>query len=312
MRKTEQLLRFDGVDGWDIQIPVVTLEGDRPGPRAVITAGIHGCEYPPILAATEFIRTTPLEEIRGTVTIVTVATVPSFEGRTPFVNPIDGKNPNRCFPGTLEGSYTDRLTWHLFHDVIEGADYHIDLHCGDMTEMLGPYCEYGVGHSPEVDEMSREMGRYSGVRTLVESDYNRDDLGLPPGLNYINSVQHGIPSAMLELGEMGRSDRAYVEGNLYFLRNVLRRFGNLDGRAVPTENQQCFAVYVEVDAPVTGIFQRCVEPGEDVEAGQKVGEMYDYFGNHICDVHCKTAGRVLYIASPISVKKDGFLMNLVY
>lgn len=313
MKKTETLMRFPTPGGPDVVFPVVTLEGEKPGPHAVITAGIHGAEYPPILAVTELIRTLDPAELSGKLTLVTIANLPAFEGRTPFVNPLDGKNPNRCFPGNPRGTHTDCLVYHLFHHAIAGADYHLDLHCGDMTETLGPYCEYGIGFSDKVDQMSREIARYSGVKTLVESDYNQAErLGLPPGLNYINSVQHGIASVIFEFGQMGRSDREYVEGQLFCIRNVLRHFGNLSGEAIPTAGQQVFEMYVEVDAPVGGIFQRCVEPGDDLKAGDKVGDMYDYFGNHLCEVHCRVDGRVLYLTSSIAVPKDGFILNMVY
>ena len=312
MQRTDKMLQFKTADGQDIKMPVVPLKGDKEGPHVVITAGIHGCEYPPLLAFMEFLRDVKPEEVLGTITIVTIATIPAFESRTPFVNPIDGINPNRAFPGKEDGTYTECLTYHLFNDVIKGADYHLDLHCGDMTETLAPYCEYGIGYSEKVDRMSKEIALYSGVNTLVESDYNRDDIGLPPGLNYINSVQHGIASAIFEFGQMGRYDREYIDGQLFFLRNVMRHFGNLAGEAIPTENQQQFVIYVEIDAPVTGIFVRCVEAGDDLKKGDKVGDMYDYFGNHLCDVRCEIDGRILYLNSSIAVQKDGFILNMVY
>ena len=46
------------------------------------------------------------------IPVVTISTLPSFETRTPFVNPVDGKNPNRFFPGDEKGSYTENPTWH--------------------------------------------------------------------------------------------------------------------------------------------------------------------------------------------------------
>ena len=312
MKKTEELRRYRTADGQEIRLPVVTLEGDRPGPRAVITAGIHGCEYPPILAATEFCRTVELSDLRGTVTVVTICTLPSFETRTPFVNPIDGKNPNRFFPGDEAGSYTECLTHHIFRDVIAGADYHLDLHCGDMTETLTPFCEFGTGCSEQVDAMSREIALYCGAPNLVESNFRQESGDLPAGLNYLNSVQHGIAAAIFEVGQMGRTDREYVEAQLFCIRNVLRRLGNLDGEAVPAAHPRYFTTYDTVSSPETGIFVRCAEPGQDLTAGQKVGEIFDYFGNRLCEVQSRSAGRILYLTSSIAVAKDGFILDMVH
>ena len=312
MKKTEKMFCYPAGEGREIQIPVVTLEGDAPGPHAVITAGIHGCEYPPILAAAEFCRTCDLRDIRGTVTVVTISTLESFRTRTPFVCPVDGKNPNRFFPGDLNGTYTQQLTYHLFHDIIAGADYHIDLHCGDMTETLAPFCEFGTGYSEKVDAMSRDIALYSGMPSLVESNLNADPGDLPQGLNYLNSVQHGVAGAIVEIGQMGRTDREYVDGQLFCIRNVLRRMGNLAGEAVPTADPAWFTTYETVYAPVQGIFVRCVEAGTDVKAGQTIGEIWDYFGNPVAQVHVPADGRILYLTSSIAVEKDGFLLDMVH
>ena len=312
MKKTENTLFYSAGEGHEIQIPVVKLEGDAPGPHAIITAGIHGCEYPPIIAATEFCRTCDLKDIRGTVTVVTISTLESFRTRTPFVCPIDGKNPNRFFPGDPKGSYTEQLTYHLFHDVIANGDYHMDLHCGDITETLAPFCEFGTGYSDKVDTMSRDIALYSGMPNLVESNLHADPGDLPEGLNYMNSVKHGIAGAIVEVGQMGRTDRAYVEGQLFCIRNVLRHFGNLAGEAIPTSDPSWFTSYDSVYAPAKGIFLRCVEPGTDVDAGQKIGDIFDYFGNPVAPVFTHSAGRILYLTSSIAVEKDGFLLDMVH
>ncbi|MPM22059.1 N-alpha-acetyl-L-2,4-diaminobutyric acid deacetylase [bioreactor metagenome] len=311
MKKTEEILAYRDRDGQEIKIPAVTFTGDSAGPHAVITAGVHGCEYPPIIAAAEFCRTCKLEDVRGTITVVTISALNSFEKRTPFVCPVDGKNPNRFFPGDESGSYTECLTYHLFHDIISKGDYHIDLHCGDMTETLAPFCEFGTGFSVEVDQKSREIALYSGMPNLVESNFRDGGGDLPEGLGYMNSVRYGIPAAIVEVGQMGRTDRDYVEGHLFCIRNVLRRFGNLSGQAVPTATPSWFTTYDSVYAPATGIFLRCVEAGEDVVSGQKIGVIEDYFGNPIAEATAHSAGRILYLTSSIAVQKDGFLLDMV-
>ena len=309
MKKTEEMLHYLTADGQEIHIPVVTLEGDEPGLHAVFTAGVHGCEYPPILAATEFCRTTDLKDIRGKVTFVTICTLPSFQTRTPFVNPVDGKNPNRFFPGDVNGSHTECINAHIYNEIISKADYHIDLHCGDMTEILAPFCEYGISYGEKTDRMNREIGLYCGVKNLIEDDIAVEEQ--PKGLNYLNSTENGIASAIFELGQMGRTDREYVEGQLFCIRNILRHFGNLAGEAVPTTDATILTTYGNVYAPETGIFVRCVEAGDDLAEGQKVGEMFDYFGNFLCDVTTPVPGRVMVMTSSPAVTKGMSLGDIV-
>src|SRR5687767_1481172 len=84
--------------GWSW--PYVTISGRQDGPLATIIAGIHGCEYVSIHAAMRLAREIDPAELRGQLLVVPIVNLPSFWERTPFVNPIDGLNPNRIFPGT--------------------------------------------------------------------------------------------------------------------------------------------------------------------------------------------------------------------
>jgi predicted deacylase len=54
--------------------------------------------------------------LSGTIVSLPLLDVPAFLERTPFVCPIDGKNPNRFFPGNPEGSFTE-----IMDDACSGA-----------------------------------------------------------------------------------------------------------------------------------------------------------------------------------------------
>ena len=74
----------------------------------------------------------------------------SFRARTAFVVPEDGKNLNRCFPGSPDGTLHDVLAHHVFDELIAPSDVLIDLHGGDMVEALEPFTLYD--ESPVAEE----------------------------------------------------------------------------------------------------------------------------------------------------------------
>jgi predicted deacylase len=78
------------------------FHGRRPGAVLVLTAGVHGFEYAPILAAQQLRDRIDPRTLAGTVILVRLAHVAAFEQRVPFVNPFDRKNLNRVFPGTAD------------------------------------------------------------------------------------------------------------------------------------------------------------------------------------------------------------------
>ena len=50
------------------------------------------------------------EEVAGTLILVPLINVPSFERITPHVNPTDNKSMNRYYPGDPNGTQTDRAS----------------------------------------------------------------------------------------------------------------------------------------------------------------------------------------------------------
>src|SRR3982750_1841924 len=77
-----------GSDG-GYDIPVVVIHGARPGPVLAVAAGAHGSEYASIIAVELLIDAVKAEEVAGTLILLPIINVPSFEKITPHVNPTD-------------------------------------------------------------------------------------------------------------------------------------------------------------------------------------------------------------------------------
>jgi len=67
-----------GMDGPEIQIPITIINGAKGGPVLALTAGIHGYEYPPILALQRLRKQVESSQISGAVIMVHVVNMPSF------------------------------------------------------------------------------------------------------------------------------------------------------------------------------------------------------------------------------------------
>lgn len=307
MKKTE-FLEFKAPSGEDICFPVATVEGAHPGPHFVITAGIHGAEYPGIAAAISLFKELEVEKVHGTVTIVTVSSLKAFESRSMFVCPIDNKNPNRFFPGSLDGTYTEAMVHYLFKEVVSKADYHLDLHGGDMVEKLEPFTLYHVGVNEEIDNKCKELALYYGLPNLLATSF--DGTWPDKGSNYANAAEHMIPSIITEVGGIGQLNKEDVEMHLKGVRNVLRHFGVLEGEATIPEGIVEYQNFVWLYTPVKGIFYCDIEIGDILTKDQIVGHMEDYFGNHLMDIIAPISGKVLFLTSSPAMKDNGLIMGI--
>ena len=308
MGKTCETIVHRTVDGEEILFPVVTIEGNRPGPHVVITGGLHGCEYPGIAAAVAISKELTPESVCGKVTVVTICSVQAFEARCMFVTPSDRKNPNRFFPGSRDGTYTDILVNHIYEDFIAGADFHLDIHGGDMVEALDPFCLYHSGANPEIDEKSRQLALYYGLPGVIATQTS----GTWPdkGTNYGNSSEHGIPAIIAEVGNIGQLTKEDTDLHLRGIRNVLKHVGVLDGEPIQFDHITEYRNFVWLYTPVKGIYYCTVHAGDDIIKGQDVGRIEDYFGNLLAEIKSPTTGKILFLTTSPAMKKDGLIMGI--
>src|SRR5438552_4868927 len=159
-------------DDAGMQIPVTTIRGGGAGPVLALIAGNHGYEYPPILALQRLRALIDPATLNGTIIMVHVANMPSFLGRTVYFSPVDGKNLNRVYPGRKDGTVSERIAYVITTEVIERADYVLDLHCGDGNESLRPYVYQTVTGNQKMDEAMARMALAFGIDHIVV-DRNR-------------------------------------------------------------------------------------------------------------------------------------------
>ncbi|HEV3139160.1 MAG TPA: succinylglutamate desuccinylase/aspartoacylase family protein, partial [Vicinamibacterales bacterium] len=135
--------------GYDI--PVAVVHGASPGPVLAVVSGAHGTEYASIVAVQDLIKTVKAADVSGTLILVPLVNVASFEKITPHVNPTDNKSMNRFYPGTQSGTQTDRASFAMTKEVVEKCDHLIDLHGGDLDENLRPYSYWTVTGNQKQD-----------------------------------------------------------------------------------------------------------------------------------------------------------------
>ena len=107
------------------------IHGAKPGPVLALVAGSHGTEYASIIALEKLITQLNPADISGTVIIVPLINIPSFEQKVPHLNPVDKKSMNRFYPGKMDGTQTERASYLITKQVVEQCDHLMDLHGGN-------------------------------------------------------------------------------------------------------------------------------------------------------------------------------------
>ena len=284
------------------QIPISIIRGRQPGPTLALIGGTHGSEVAPIVAL-QRLRAMDFGELRGTLLIVHVANMPSFLGRTVYYSPIDGKNLNRVYPGKADGTASERIAHAITTEIIERADYLVDMHAGDGNESLRPYTYWSsLGLDRRADSVSREMALAWGhERIVVDNDRPRD---LAASL-YTQNTAHlrGKPAITTETGWLGVPDELMIQSNVNAALRLMQYLRMLPGQVALVQHPIWIERTEVLRSPATGTWHAAVERGHTVAQGTLLGRVTDFFGKQVAEVRAPFAGEVLYIVGTPAMSK---------
>jgi predicted deacylase len=159
-----------GFSGWrtwqatpTTALDVFCCRGRFSDPLALITAGVHGDEYEGPAAISSLAQLLSSDRVRGTIIAVPVANPAAFAAGT-RINPEDGCDLARTFPGNSKAGPSEQLAAAIFGELAAPADYVIDLHSGGVEYVFLPVA--GFYGEPASGNPSFQAARKFGLRAL--------------------------------------------------------------------------------------------------------------------------------------------------
>jgi predicted deacylase len=298
-------IRFDHELLAELELPCFEAVGESDGPHLCLLGGIHGGEYSSIAAVVRFMNALDTNELRGRITAVPIVSMPSFQARTAFVMPQDGKNLNRCFPGSLDGTFSEVLARHVFDELIVPSDFMLDLHGGDMVEALEPFSLYDES---AVEEQARGLAIAFGLPYVVRSAPSDAPIG---GTTTGAAAAVGVPAVIAEVGGCGLLEEDAVRTHLDGIANALRHLEMLPGEVVPARpDMRSVGRFVWLRSTDEGWWEPDVRAGDEVRAGSSLGTVRNLFGDAIERIPAPEDGVVLFLTTSPAVAAEGLLLGL--
>lgn len=276
-------------------LDVCTIDGAQPGPKILITAGIHGCEYVGIETARRLAQELSENQHRicGRITIIPCVNQAALQARIPARNPADGLNINREFPGSTHGSASQILAA-MITQLQDENDFYIDMHGGDLHEKLSAYVYIPGNCAPDVTDAVRKAAACVDVPVRVLSD------ALTGAYN--SAATRGTPSILIERGHGGRWSEVEVAAYRTDILSVLAHLGSLrqdDWSGLNKAHQQREIKALYVGADVNGLWYPSVEPGQSVLEGDFLGVLRSFEGEDLKVVRAEKDGCVLYMTGTL-------------
>ena len=291
-------------------LPVSVYKGGKEGPIFTIIAGVHGFEYPPIIATQELMQEIDPNKLSGTIIFIPIASRGSFYGREPFKNPKDQVNLNNAFPGSPTGTITEQVARIITDSIIPVTDVFLDIHGGDAPEdLLSFICYYDNADKPRQTKQAEELSLASGFQYVVSYPYTISD-DEPAKYAFKQAVQDGKTGLSIESGKLGTVHEECVSEIKKGVHNMLKKmemYGNpAEVESHPNVIRRNHQVYVRSNS--RGIFYSSHKAGDAVNANEIVGYTTDEFGNVLEEYTAPISGIILYKLSTPPINKGDTVM----
>lgn len=289
-----------------MQLQQRIIKGQHAGPHLLITGGVHGDEFEPMVAIRRLMTRPELRQLHGTLTLVPVVNEAALARGSRVAE--DGLDLARTCPGRADGSITER-TAHALSALIREADYYIDLHTGGTALSVWPLAGYMLHPNAEVLERQRVMARAFNLPLIWGTDPNLD------GRSLSVARDANVPAIYAEYEGGGRVNSAGIEAYVGGCLNVMAALGMLDRpphvsrvelaiedpRPSSGHMQRCYP------APAAGCFESAVELGQAIQAGDPLGCVVDPLGQERHEVRSTQTGRIIVLRTLAAVHQGDSL-----
>ncbi|MBC8366483.1 succinylglutamate desuccinylase/aspartoacylase family protein [bacterium] len=293
-----QLTLTENFSGSDVHIPIYILRAKKPGPTVFVSGAVHGDEINGTGAIRHIILEDPFELTAGSLILVPVVNILGFERHTRYLP--DRRDLNRSFPGSSKGSLASRMASVVFEEIVGRADFGIDLHTGAVRRTNFPNVRADL-KDPVLAEFARAFGA-----SLIVSGRG------PAGSLRRTASDAGVPTLLLEAGEIWKVEPTVLEYAVEGIKNCLIHLGMVDGeRSEPPFRVETDATHW-MRAQYGGFLQFHVAPGDIVEKDQHISTNTSLTGTEQNTVHAPREGIILGMTTLPAVVPGDPICHIAY
>lgn len=248
-----------------VLVPVFVERAEKDGPVLLLMAGMHGDEINGMEIIRRVIRKGWNKPNVGTIICLPIFNIFGYlnvQRELP-----DGRDLNRSFPGTKNGSLASQFAFHFMKEIAPNVDMVIDFHTGSAqrSNMAQIRCLIS-------DPVSMELAHVFSPPFIVHSRYISKSVR-----EAMNKRRKKI--LLFEGGKTNSIDEKIVEEGLAGIQRVLTHLGM---RSFKSEPQERAPIVIKSSkwhrAPNSGVFRAIVANGEKVDVGTVLGIVSDPYG----------------------------------
>lgn len=280
-----------------IQIPVIVSHANKTGPTLLLLAGLHGDEINGIETVRQIVKKGWHKPNYGTVICIPVFNIFGFLNLSREFP--DGRDLNRVFPGTKNGSLASQFAYIFMKEIAPLTDVTIDFHTGAAQRNNYPQtrCDFR-------DKESRELCDVFAAPFTIDSSVLAKSIR--------NSVTKlGKKYILYEGGKANRIDdfavNIAIDGTLRVMQHLGMRYFDVE----PNEEASHIIKRTKwIRASSSGVLNLRITNGQYVEKGSLLAIISDPYGKFERSVKSPTNGFIFNVNEMPLVNKGDAIFNI--
>lgn len=261
----------ESYSGITVQIPIHIRRSAVDGPIVFVTAAMHGDEINGTGAIRQLIQGDGFQLTRGSVILAPVLNILGFDRHSRYLP--DRRDLNRAFPGSASGSLASRMAKTIFDEIVSRCDYGVDLHTASVRRTNYPNIRADLS-----DPKVRQIAEAFGCEIIMNGRGPRGSLRR-------EASRSGVPTIVMEGGEVSKVEPGIVESTVRGVKNLLRHLEMLDEPPQSPEYQIVIDKSKWIRAERGGFLQFHVKPGDIIEQHQPIATNTTLLGHEQSTVH---------------------------
>ena len=281
-----------------IQVPVLVERAKEDGPTLLVMAGLHGDELNGIEIVRRFLRKKLNKPTKGTIICLPIFNIFGFLNLKRELP--DGRDLNRSFPGSNNGSLAAQFAFHFMKEIAPYCDYIIDFHTGAAQRNNFPQirCVFSDKDSVELAKIFNPpfiLNSRLIAKTLRESMVKRNKMLL-----------------LFEGGKSNNIEENVVEEGLNGLKRVITHLGMRNYKFDISKDREPIFIGENkwMRAPSSGMFQCFVANGTAVQKGDILALVTDPYGKYEKKIKASQNGYVICINEASVVYKGDAIIHI--
>ena len=277
-----------------VEVPVFIERAKKPGPTVLITAGIHGDEVNGVEIIRQIIAKGINKPKKGTIICIPVINIFGFINMDRDFP--DGRDLNRVFPGSKNGSLASRVAHKLITEIVPYADMILDYHTGGANRFNSPQIRIAK-NEVVLDELASVFGAPFVLHSKNVSKSFRN-----------TCYKLGIPILLFEGGKSFHIDPVVTNTGVNGAKRVLSHLGMLKSNFKVSKPKKK-SIFIEdsrwIRAKHSGMFKASVNVNTQVNKGDVIGNITDPYGKFNHFVKADNSGYIFNVnQSPIVYQGD--------